>query len=65
MSPFPLHGAGGGTAYPFAPLGWDKEEPRPSPRRRRPRAGLIEIVLRRLDPGRDGRLIVGAKQQEA
>ena len=65
MTPSPLH-FGGGTAYPFAPPGMDKDgaEPRP-PIRRHPRLRLIEIMSTRLDPGLIGRLIVGAARQEA
>ncbi len=64
MSPLPLH-FGGGTAYPFAPLGMDKDAPRIPLQRLRVRSSLIEIMLARLDPGLIGRLIVGAARQDA
>ena len=65
MSPIPLHG-GGGTAYPFAPPGLDKEPSPPArPSLRLPRPGLMEIMSVRLDPGLIGRLFVGAARQEA
>ena len=64
MSPLPLHG-GGGTAYPFAPPGLDRQEERRPSRAAFTLARLIEIILGRLDPGLIGRLIVGAARQDA
>ncbi len=64
MSPLPLHAAGG-TAYPFAPPGLDKEPPSRRPQTLRVRPRLIEITLAWLDPGLIGRLIVEAARQDA
>ena len=65
MSPIPFHG-GGGTAYPFAPPGLDREAAEPCPPvGRPPRPRLIEIMSIRLDPALIARLIVGAARQEA
>ncbi len=64
MSPLPLH-SGGGTAYPFAPPGLEKDPSGPGPRRQCVRPRLIEIIMGRLDPGLIGRLILGAARQEA